>query len=103
EEPVAVHRHREPRGRESLRVPAAEELLDLLDDLLLLARDERDDVVEDVERGHPWVAGPGDRLHRRDDEPVDAEVPVERRDGEGEMDRRAVAVRDDRATPASGR
>src|SRR5687767_15800255 len=53
---VAVDRHRELGRTEAALVGPAEELLRLCDDLLLLATDERHDVVERVERWHAGVA-----------------------------------------------
>ena len=80
---------------------AAENLLRLALHLLFFATDERDDVAENVERGHAGIARARYRLHGRDDDGLDAEL-AQRRQGHGEHHGRAVGVGDDGAGPAFG-
>src|SRR2546427_2799773 len=96
-----MRREHEFGGDEALAVPRAEELLRLLLHLFLLLGDERDDVVEGVERRDPRIARAGEGLQGRHHDPFDPKRLVERRRGEREADGGAVPVRDDRTVPAS--
>ena len=98
---IAMRREREAGVDEALPIPCAEELLRLLLHLLFFLGDERDDVVERVERCDAGIARAGDRLHRRDDRELDAERQLQGGGGEREADRRAIPVRHDRAGPAT--
>src|SRR5437870_12532896 len=92
-----MRREHEFGGEEALTVPRAEELLRLLLHLFLLLGDERDDVVEGVERRDPRIARTGEGLQGRHHDAFDPKRLVERRRGEREADGGAVPVREDRA------
>ena len=80
----------------------AEDLAGLPRDLLLLAGDVRDDVVDDVERDHAGrAAGARDALHRRHEDALDAEAVEERLQRDDQAHRRAVRERRDEALPAA--
>src|SRR5713226_4809851 len=65
-----------------------------------LARNIRDDVLDDIERGQV-AAGARDSLHRGDDRRVDAETVVERLERYGQPGRGAVGERRDIALPSA--
>src|ERR1043165_1051899 len=88
------------RVDEALAVPRAEDLARLDLDLLFLAADVRNDVVEDGQRRDAVPAGAGDGLHGGDVQLLDAPLAFDRRDGEREAHRGAVRVRDDVAAAA---
>ena len=74
-------------------VDGAEDLAGLGLELVLLARDERHDVVEHVHAADARVARPRHGLHGDDADGVDgAEAPLQRRERDHEPDHRAVRV-----------
>lgn len=76
----------------------AEDLLGLGLELVLLALDEGDDVVDDVEGGDAGVAGAGDGLEGDDGDGLDgAEAGLEGGEGDDEADDGAVGVADEEA------
>lgn len=76
----------------------AEDLLGLRLELVLLAGDVGDDVVENVERGHARVAGAGDGLEGHDGDLVNgAEAGLQGGEGDDEADDGAVGVADEEA------
>src|SRR5438128_391906 len=80
----------------------AEDLPRLRRDLLLLLRDVRDHVVDDVEREHARrAAGAGQSLQRRHEHTLDAERVLERLQRDHEPDGRAVRLWNDEALPAA--
>ena len=76
-------------------VHATEELGRFLDDLRLLAPDEGDHVLRDVERGNAGVARAADRLHGDHVHVGHPEGVMQRLEAHGEHDRGAVTVGDD--------
>jgi hypothetical protein len=99
---VAVSRDLERRVRmEVERIlsrlhEAAEDLGRLPLDLLLFARDIRNDVVEDVERWHAGIASSRDSLHRSDEDALErTKGKFEGLERDDYCRRRAVCVRDD--------
>ena len=80
----------------------AEELANLFLELLLFVLDEGDDVAEDVEGGYAGIAGAGDSLHGGDEQLLDAEALMERREGEDEADGAAVGVGDEESAGGIG-
>src|SRR5687768_7818166 len=96
---VRAHLHRRECDG-SVGVPA-EELLHLLLELGLFIRNVGNDVPENVEGCYPGIAGAGYRLHRHQEEFLDTEALLERREGECGYGGRAVCVRHDSARPAA--
>src|SRR5437763_9745003 len=93
----------EGRGLDSSRLEATENLLRLTLDLLFLARDERQNVVRDVERGDAGIARARKRLQGRRHDGLDTEARMQRREREREHDGRAVRVRHYHAARESAR
>jgi hypothetical protein len=79
----------------------AEQLAQLLLELVLLAADERNHVAQDVEARDARITGAGNRLHARHHHRLDAERRVQRRERDGEHRRRAIGIADDRALPVA--
>ncbi len=101
-----LHRHARRRRadhdrvrRDSATADGAEHLLRFgFDFLFFAAADMRDDVAENVPRGHAGISSARYRLHRRDQRFLKAEL-TERCERHRENDRRAVRIRDDAAGP----
>src|SRR5207248_2407845 len=82
--------------------PVTQDLLRLALDLLLLARDEGDDVVDDVEGQDPALAARArDRLKRGHHHGAHAEGVVQRLERDGQAGGRAVGDGRDEAAPAA--
>src|SRR6202165_437337 len=89
-------------GKLGRLAPVPEATLRLALDLLFLARDEGDDVVNHIERQHPALpAGTRDGLERRHHHGADAEGILERLQRDGPPGGRAVGDRRDEAAPAA--
>src|SRR6516162_2427946 len=67
---------------------------------LFLTRNIRDDILDNIKRGHV-AARTRDTLHRSNDHRIDAERPIERLQRDRKTDRRAVGQRRDIALPAA--
>ncbi len=92
---IAVRAERGIEHVDVIPLECAEQLAYFFLQLLFFVLDERDDVAEDVERGDAGIACAGDGLHGADEELLDAELLVQRLEGEHEADGAAVGVGDD--------
>ena len=98
---VGMRADRDWRWLDAHANAATEHLLNLALDLRLFVLDVRHDVAEDVQRRHAGIARTRYRLHRRDEQPSDAEGCMQRRQWHDCHDRRAVGIRHDAATPSA--
>src|SRR5260370_36864912 len=100
----AIHLRRDAERRvdEAIVFPPAENLSRLrLDLLLLAAADVRNHVIEYCVGRDAGVSRAGDGLHRRDMELLDAVQALDRGDGQGESDGRAIRIGDARSASAA--
>ena len=97
--PIGVRTHLEGRAHDLAVFVRAEQLQHLAFELCLLLGDIRNHVAKDVERWDSGVPGAGYRLHRREEELLDAEFLVQRRQRDRGYGGRAICVGDDGSAP----
>ena len=100
-DPVALRAEGQLGGTDGAAFEPAEDLGGLGAELGLLPGDLGKHVVESLQRGHARMAGAGEGLQRRDQNPPKAEGPAKRLQGEAESDGGAVGVGGDCAPESS--